>query len=431
MGISLDKMRHFSKKDSTIDKKEPKEIEKKIEYGEIIDKRNNSITHLKENRNLIKNIESQIDNIQNNKYNKTHKCLFFEKYQKIEEPFKNINLNTINKDISKENGPKLNSKKKNKAAVSKVEKKDRNYNNINNIVESQSTEECPDYNFNSISNKDVLIINENMKSIFLSSAKSVKEQETISSSFLSDDKNSPNNSTQETIDYELNFYRRGNAIRNSYIQKLISKALFLPNNKPKSHNSIIIFDWDDTLLPTTFLTSGKTYDENMILTDSEQKKIERLEKSALSLLNIAISKGDVYIITNAGLGWVEFSSKKYYPKIYEILPKIKIISARCDWEYAFPNDMKKWKIHAFLSLQKELDTKLVTNIICLGDSLFEIEAGRIFANCFTEAFVKTVKFKEGPKLEELNKQLILVKNQFTSICSVAKNLTIKVEKKGQ
>jgi hypothetical protein len=270
-----------------------------------------------------------------------------------------------------------------------------------------------------------------MKSIFLSSAKSVKEQETISSSFLSDDKNSPNNSTQETIDYELNFYRRGNAIRNSYIQKLISKALFLPNNKPKSHNSIIIFDWDDTLLPTTFLTSGKTYDENMILTDSEQKKIERLEKSALSLLNIAISKGDVYIITNAGLGWVEFSSKKYYPKIYEILPKIKIISARCDWEYAFPNDMKKWKIHAFLSLQKELDTKLVTNIICLGDSLFEIEAGRILANCFTEAFVKTVKFKEGPKLEELNKQLILVKNQFTSICSVAKNLTIKVEKKGQ
>jgi hypothetical protein len=270
-----------------------------------------------------------------------------------------------------------------------------------------------------------------MKSLFLNSAKSIKEQETISTSFLSDDKNSSNNSTQETIDYELNYCRRGNAIRNSYIQKLISKSLFLPNKKPKSHNSLIIFDWDDTLLPTTFLTSGKTSDENMILTDSEQKKIERLEKSALNLLNIAISKGDVYIITNAGLGWVEFSSKQYYPKIYEILPKIKIISARCDWEYAFPNDMKKWKIQAFLSLQKELDTKLVTNIICLGDSLFEIEAGRILANCFTEAFVKTVKFKEAPKLEELNKQLILVKNQFTSICSAAKNLTIKVEKKGQ
>ena len=429
MGISLDKMRHLSKKDSTIDKKEPKDIEKKIESGEIIGKRNNSITHSKENKNLIKNIETQIDNIQNNKYKKGHKCLFFEKYQKIEEPIKNINLNTINKDISQENGPKLNSKKKNKLAISKVEKEDRNYNNINNIYEPKSSEECPDYNFNSIINKDVLIINENMKSLFLSSAKSVKEQETISTSFLSDDKNSSNNSTQETIDYELNYCRRGNAIRNSYIQKLISKSLFLPNKKPKSHNSLIIFDWDDTLLPTTFLTSGKTSDENMILTDSEQKKIERLEKSALNLLNIAISKGDVYIITNAGLGWVEFSSKKYYPKIYEILPKIKIISARYEWENVFPNDSKKWKIQTFLSLQKEIDTKLVTNIICLGDSLFEIEAGRILANCFTEAFVKTVKFKEAPKLEELNKQLILVNNQFTSICSAVKSLTIRVEKK--
>jgi hypothetical protein len=177
------------------------------------------------------------------------------------------------------------------------------------------------------------------------------------------------------------------------------------------------------------LTQGGAYNENMILTDSEKKKFEKLENSALNLLNIAISKGDVYIITNAGLGWVEFSAKKYYPKIYEILPKIKIISARCQWENVFPNDTKKWKIQTFLSLQKELNTKLVTNIICLGDSLYEMEAGRILANCFTEAFVKTIKFKEGPKLEELYKQLMLVNNQFTSICSAVKSLTIRVEKK--
>jgi hypothetical protein len=313
MGISLDKMRHLSKKDSTIDKKEPKDIEKKIESGEIIGKRNNSITHSKENKNLIKNIETQIDNIQNNKYKKGHKGLFFEKYQKIEEPIKNINLDTINKDITQESGLKLNNEKNNKAAISKVEKEDKNNNNnfINNMDESQSSKECSDYKFNSISNKDFLIINENMKSLFLNSLNSVKVKGTLSTSFLSDDKNSRNNSIQEAIDYELKIYRSGNAIRNSYIQKLVSKELFLPNNKPKSHNSLIIFDWDDTLLPTTFLTQGGTYNENIILTDSDQKEFEKLEKTALNLLNIAISKGDVYIITNAGLGWVEFSSKKY------------------------------------------------------------------------------------------------------------------------
>jgi len=419
MGLSIGKMRHFSKDDSTLDNKQPKDIEKKIE-SEIIARRRTNSSNLKENKILIKKNDSEIGNNPNRNENKIHKCLSFDKYQKIEEPIKNLNLITNNKDIIKENDSELNCEKNNKVNISSIEKEDMNNNNINNMDDSQSSEDCTDSKFNSISNKDLLIINENMKSLFLSSAKSVKEEDT-SSSIISD--------TQETYDYELNFYRSGNAIRNSYIQRLVSKALFLPNNKPKSHNSLIIFDWDDTLLPTTFLTKGGAYNENMILTDNEQKKIEKLEKSALNLLNVALSKGDVYIITNAGLGWVEFSARKYYPKIFEILPKIKIISARCQWENVFPNDTKRWKIQTFLSLQKELDTKLVTNIICLGDSLYEMEAGRILANCFTEAFVKTIKFKEGPKLEELNKQLIIVNNQFASICSAVKSLTIRVEKK--
>ena len=73
--------------------------------------------------------------------------------------------------------------------------------------------------------------------------------------------------------------------------------------------------------------------------------------------------------------------------------------------------------------------KLVTNIICIGDSLFEMEAGRILASRFTEAFVKTIKFREAPKLDELIKQLKLVSLQFSSIYSSIKNLTIRVEKK--
>jgi hypothetical protein len=325
MGISLDNMRHFSKKDSNSYNKEPKDIEKKIESGIVIRKRNNS-ANFKGNKNSIKNNDSQIGYNQNSNEKKMYKCLSFDKYEKIEDSIKNLNISTNNKDMLKEK--ELNDEKDNKAIISSVKKEDMNNNNINNNMdESQSSEEGSDSKFNSISNKELLIINENMKSLFLSSAKSVKEEDTISTSLISDDKNSPNNST-ETIDYELNFYRSGNAIRNSYIQRLVSKALFLPNNKPKSHNSLIIFDWDDTLLPTTFLTQGGAYNENMILTDSEKKKIEKLEKSALNLLNISISKGDVYIITNAGLGWVEFSEKKYYTKIYEILPKIKIISAK-------------------------------------------------------------------------------------------------------
>ena len=55
--------------------------------------------------------------------------------------------------------------------------------------------------------------------------------------------------------------------------------------------------------------------------------------------------------------------------------------------------------------------------------MLEIEAGKFLANCFKEAFIKTVKFKENPKPDELNKQLILVKNQFNAI--IAASITLE------
>ena len=51
------------------------------------------------------------------------------------------------------------------------------------------------------------------------------------------------------------------------------------------------------------------------------------------------------------------------------------------------------------------------------------------ASKFTEAFIKTIKFREAPKLDELIKQLKLVNQQFGTIYSSIKNLTIRVEKK--
>jgi len=241
--------------------------------------------------------------------------------------------------------------------------------------------------------------------------------------------NNNNNNNIYQNDYELNFYRNGEEIRNSYISKLICKKVWTPSIKGKTHNTLILFDWDDTLLCTTFLTKNGVYDENLILNDKEKEKVSKLEFSVLKLLTLAIKKGNVYIITNAGQGWVEYSCEKYYPNVLNVLKKIKIISARGEYEEKYPNDSRMWKIQAFLNMQKEFNSNLVTNIICLGDSFIEIEAGHILASKFTQAFIKTVKFRESPKPEELNKQLTLVADQFDSIYKTIKNLTIRVEKK--
>ena len=271
-----------------------------------------------------------------------------------------------------------------------------------------------------------LIITNNIKKVFIES-KPLKE-ETISKLTV-DIQNEELNSQTSTFDYELNIFRDSEAVRQSYMSKLISKNIWNPSMKPKQHNSLIIFDWDDTLLPTTFLTSNGGPLEDIKLSDSDFQRMKEIENHVYLILKESIEKGDVYIITNAGENWVQFSSSIFYPNISELLKKIKIISARMEYEKAFPGNSRQWKIEAFLNLLKDVNNKLVTNIICIGDSLFEIEAGRILASKFSEAFIKTIKFRDAPKLDELLKQLKLVEHQFGTVYSSIKNLTIRIERK--
>ncbi len=282
-------------------------------------------------------------------------------------------------------------------------------------------------------NKELLITN-NIKKVFIDS-----KRNNSSSEVQLDETNEENNNSENinrertpsisTFDYELNMFRDSEAVRESYISKLISMKIWNPGMKPKYHNSLIIFDWDDTLLPTSFLTPKGTFSEDIQLSSSDCKKMQQIANYVYDILKESIEKGDVYIITNAGINWVQFSANLFYPNISELLKKIKIISARGEYEKSFPGNLRQWKIQAFLNLLKNVDNKLVTNIICIGDSLFEMEAGRILASNFKEAFIKTIKFREAPKLDELLKQLKMVAQQFGAIYSGIKNLTIRIERK--
>ena len=352
-------------------------------------------------------------------------------------------------DSSEENknliNPNGNSNNPKKSENDLKEETDNDKSIVDEDYEEEEEEKEEEDEKNDEKKKNELMVPNNMKKVFIDSrAKSniisenkktiekppilTEEEKNQNQNLIQINNNTPSN-TITANDYELNFYRNGTDIRQSYLSKLLTTKVWTPNMKPKKHNCIIIFDWDDTLLPTTFLTKGGCFYEDMKLTPSDEKKMSELENLVLELLTETIEKGSVYIITNAGLEWVDYSSKRFYPKIIPILDKIKIVSARGEYEKAYPGNSRQWKIEAFLMLQKSVNIKLVTNIICLGDSLFEMEAGRILASRFTEAFIKTIKFRETPKIDELIKQLKLVCKQFSSIYSSIKNLTIRVERK--
>lgn len=139
--------------------------------------------------------------------------------------------------------------------------------------------------------------------------------------------------------------------------------------------------------------------------------------------------GQTYIITNAMQGWVEYSATKWAPSLLPVLKNIEIISARSRYEVLYPGDVNKWKIHAFIDLQRQFDSHLITNLTSLGDSNYEMEATRIMGKEFSSAMVKTIKFQESPSPQEMRKQLELVAKSFEKIVGDAKNLKIALERK--
>lgn len=77
-------------------------------------------------------------------------------------------------------------------------------------------------------------------------------------------------------------------------------------------------------------------------------QLKKLENAAFSILSECLKYGDVYIITNAAEGWVEFSARKYMPKLLKILPKVTVMSARAISEDEHPDEVHQWKMKAFL-----------------------------------------------------------------------------------
>jgi hypothetical protein len=50
-----------------------------------------------------------------------------------------------------------------------------------------------------------------------------------------------------------------------------------------------------------------------------------------------------------------------------------------------------------------MEEDAITNLIALGDNIFEIEAAYILGNQYKSAFIKTVKFRQTPTTTELIK----------------------------
>lgn len=303
--------------------------------------------------------------------------------------------------------------------------------NLNHIFFQEHKSFDLSYNFykkNEIMNSNKIFENSDFELL------SEKNNESIISDYadISQDMLNFNNKNKKEIEKNKNKEINAKSIRDKYYNKLITKLEWNPFKKEKIINNLFFFDWDDTLLCTSYLQpTGALID--MEINKRDKDIISDLDSLVSKLLLKAMNIGIVFIVTNGAPGWVELSSTKFYPKTAKILQKIKLVSARGLCERKYPGDMRQWKRVAFkfaLDTLHDINKNIVTNIICLGDSNIEMEASYYLKECFPNAYLKTIKFKESPTHIELQKELKIINIQLDSIINnYNKNLSVKVTRK--
>jgi len=206
--------------------------------------------------------------------------------------------------------------------------------------------------------------------------------------------------------------------RLSYLRALSYKKVWIPHAlQPPRQQTLIIFDWDDTLLSRRCV--------------SAYQKINRaccrgLASAAKRLLELAQKLGQTIIVTNGAEGWVEESARRHLPDIVPMLDLMTVISARSKFQSSHP--LTQWKKKVFNELQKQLSPQTITNFISIGDSNFERDAAHMIRATFANAIVKTVKLVEMPSPEELLWQQEVVLAKLPNIVNDGKSKDLHLQR---
>jgi len=185
----------------------------------------------------------------------------------------------------------------------------------------------------------------------------------------------------------------------------------------------IVFDWDDTLLASSFLASKGYYDQDYKHCSDTDTQLQILEKTVEILLTKALGHGSVFIVTNSETGWVEQSAEKFFPSLKPLLEYVTIISACSSYCEEYPNSPFVWKLIAF---RERIVDASMKHIISIGDSHAERDAVRTVLNESQNLQTKSVKLLNNPSATQLHNQLEFLNRHFNPLCLHKGNLDLMI-----
>jgi hypothetical protein len=199
-------------------------------------------------------------------------------------------------------------------------------------------------------------------------------------------------------------------------------------------DTVFIFDWDDTVLPSTWVQSqGLRLDDSCEVTPEQWDQLQEVAANARETIMAAKRHGHVVLVTNAERGWIELSCAKFMPSLACALENVRLISARTTYESDDVANPLDWKVLAFeneirrIYADRAVEPNRRKNVLSLGDSLHEREALMRVTSQLPNCRSKSLKFVERPDISQIVKQHALVTSCFERIVHHDGNLDLCIK----
>jgi hypothetical protein len=190
--------------------------------------------------------------------------------------------------------------------------------------------------------------------------------------------------------------------------------------------TLLVFDWDDTILPTSWLQRIHNTTGGFLLNQESQALLNSLITICEATLSLAAQMGTVIFITNSVPGWVDQSCQLFMPQLLETVRRFNIVA----------RPMRRapltFKTSAF---QREFRT--FRNLVSIGDGNAERTAtlrlqmiseggfGVDAKDTQLQRSVKSVKLLELPNCQQLYAQHEMLHQRLAEIVRHQGHLDLK------
>ncbi|POM59573.1 Protein Kinase [Phytophthora palmivora] len=218
--------------------------------------------------------------------------------------------------------------------------------------------------------------------------------------------------------------------------------------------TVVVFDWDDTLCPSSWLHAQdllpKFRGHQISVTPEQREVLTLIGAHVARLLQKAVAYGPVFVVTAAEYGWVEMSAALYLPAVQSVLAlaDVHIVSARSWYEQNFGlgGDSATWKQEVMQLIARKCFAAAAEtsnarsfreptapqdayfNFLSIGDSMAERDACFAAVENVCRTFAKTLKFVEHPSAEEVLQQVELTHDSFEQMCGWDNNLDLRLSR---